>query len=63
MTGRQRDVSQTLAAGRPPRILVENGEHWQCAPIEYVATMEDGTRLRKACLRTCHMDQYPATDR
>ena len=28
MTGRQRDVSQTLAAGGPPRILVENGEYW-----------------------------------
>jgi polysaccharide pyruvyl transferase WcaK-like protein len=28
MTGRQRDVSQTLAAERPLRILIENGEYW-----------------------------------
>jgi polysaccharide pyruvyl transferase WcaK-like protein len=27
MTGRQHDVSQTLAGGRSPRILIENGEY------------------------------------
>jgi polysaccharide pyruvyl transferase WcaK-like protein len=28
MTGHQGDDSPTVAAGRPPRILIENGEYW-----------------------------------